>query len=332
MKGSKIDKACRIGIRWVGIALFALLLLSLDWPRIFNLMEDVKLGWLLLAGAFNLLFVLTKAVRWHSILRVQHISYNFWRAIRVYQAGTFFALITPGRVGEVVKISFLKRELGIQHRIGLANVIMDRLLDLFTLSFTAIVFVLWHNAPAEFLWPVILFCLTSVALTLAIFARKSVHGLLSLLNTIPIVKNLLSSRIAAIEDLRKELVGLWRPLLIVPVLYSFAAYLLVYAGSYFLSVAQGIQITPMQCAYCIAVTNVVALIPVTISGIGTRDLSMVYLFSSFGLLREQAVFFSFGYLIVSLLFASAPGAVFWFLESSVSGKDLVTVSDGEGAE
>ncbi len=299
-------------VHWLGFVLFAILLCTFDWERSAAIVASSVPSWLALAAAANVVFITCKSVRWYLLLRMQEIPYPFWTALRVYQAGSFFSVVTPGKLGDLVKALYLKRDVGVGCRIGMAGVVMDRLLDLVTLSATTLALLIFLKTPSEVAWSISAFGVLLLFGAWVGISRKSVPAVLALLEHLPFFGSMLSLRKTLILDAHAALRSLWRPALLGPQILSLAAYAVLYFSAYCLAQAQNLPLSFMEATYCIAVANVVALLPLSISRIGTRDLAMVILFAPMGLGKEEALFFSFGYLVVSLLFANGLGAFCWF--------------------
>ena len=84
--------------------------------------------------------------------------------------------------------------------------------------------------------------------------------------------------------------------MVIPVGASFAAYIVFYYQCYLMALALGINISLTALIYCISISTLISFIPVTISGIGTSDTTLIYLFSILGLNRELAVSYSIFFL------------------------------------
>ena len=70
-----------------------------------------------------------------------------------------------------------------------------------------------------------------------------------------------------------------------------------------------------------AISNLISFIPISISGLGTRDATLIYLFSLIGLKPELAVSYSFLVFIVFFVCGGLMGAVAWWIKPlPISGK------------
>lgn len=97
---------------WVRYAVTAVLLtlivLKVHPERVFNAVGSANLVYLVLALALTLPFLYLKVVRWHVMLEVAGIRATFSEATFSLIAGMGFALVTPARLGEIVRGAYLR--------------------------------------------------------------------------------------------------------------------------------------------------------------------------------------------------------------------------------
>ena len=93
-------------------------------------------------------------------------------------------------------------------------------------------------------------------------------------------------------------------------LLSIIAILLILLRSYFLALSLDIKMTFITLSACLSVVALIQMIPITIFGVGTRDLTLIYLFPLLGFSNEAALSFSF-LLLVFVLMHSFLGLILW---------------------
>ena len=69
-------------------------------------------------------------------------------------------------------------------------------------------------------------------------------------------------------------------------------YFLFFLNRYFLLMSLQIPLSFIEMTACVSLSTLFTFLPISVSGIGTRDVSLIYLFSFYGLKMEQAVAFS----------------------------------------
>lgn len=85
-----------------------------------------QLGLLLLLSSVNYLL---RALRWHVFARRLGLPTGLWQDVRHFLGG-FAMSVTPGRVGELIRMRWLKRETGWAYERTAPMVLVDRAMDL----------------------------------------------------------------------------------------------------------------------------------------------------------------------------------------------------------
>ena len=96
-------------------------------------------------------------------------------------------------------------------------------------------------------------------------------------------------------------------------LLTVAAWVFYYLMLFFVSKSIGLDIGFVKMAIAVTVAALITLIPISISGIGTRDAILLILLIPLGFTSEKIIAFSFLILIFSL-FATATGFVCWLIK------------------
>ena len=78
-----------------------------------------------------------RGIRWHYMTRRTGINARAGHSMQVYVAG-FSMGVTPARLGEMIRIFFMKRDLGTSYARGFSVLFADRLGDLFALFILAL--------------------------------------------------------------------------------------------------------------------------------------------------------------------------------------------------
>ena len=119
-----------------GLGMLALFLIGIGMIIAFTGWADTsaslaKLGW----GEFGILLILSlgnyglRALRWHLFARALGLAISLPRNAIIYLAG-FALTITPGRVGELVRLRWIKRETGTKILQSSPMMLGDRAADL----------------------------------------------------------------------------------------------------------------------------------------------------------------------------------------------------------
>lgn len=153
-------------LRWLlsfGLLLLLVLLLRRQLPSSFAEIGRLRLGPILLAAGWYLVFILVSAWRWQILLRARRLEFSTWYLVRVFTLGLFFCKLLPTSVGgDVMRIAYTARKgRGAE---AFSAAFLDRMIGFVSLTFLAVVaalalfaarglwsqrLVLRHNAAGE---------------------------------------------------------------------------------------------------------------------------------------------------------------------------------------
>ena len=298
--------------RLIGVAILAFILTRIDLKATLAALQGLHWGYLLLAIAANLPLFGLKAWRWQEMLKMQGIRYPWRDAFLAFVAGLFLGLITPGRVGEMTKALYLKQDRDVPVSVGLANVLMDRLFDLYTIMVLGTTGLIWFRLLPD--WALVLILagtLASILLPILLLSKRLASWALAIVQRLPILGRYQPRLAAATDRFQQGLRPLLTPRLILPLLITQVAYLLFFEQGQLLAQAVGLQIGIAYLAVCLSVAGVVTLLPISISGLGTRDAVLIAMFAPLGIVTEHTMAFSTLYFLTFYVIGGALGFVAW---------------------
>ncbi len=214
-------------------------------------------------------FVWIKAERWRILARSLGVPMSMGEAWRLYAVGLGAGAFTPGQAGDLVKAWALQAR---GHRLGaaVASSILDRLFDLAGLAPLAALGLAVFGA--EFGGGVGAVVLLSVAAIAAVIAVARRDVLLRIIG-----------RRSADDDNGMSASGetpnteLRTPNLLVATAWTVASFAVSTVRVWLLAAAIGLRLGAAQVGGLVGLTTVAALVPVSVSGVGTRDAAMVAL-------------------------------------------------------
>lgn len=296
-----------------GFLLLAVVLSLLNPKGVIQSLQNINVRYFSIAVFLVLPMFIVKTLCWNYIQRCQGIRYTLKNSFVMYLAGQFIGLVTPARLGEIAKSFYLKKD-GWPLGRALVSSILDRITDLAFLLFYA--------------WMGIIFFVP--------FFQKEISLLLAF-SCLPLVMILVSKRFAFLKALLKRAFYF-----LVPVKYqkswriSFRdfiedlkiyqlreylfmflitgiAWLIYYLAIFFLARALNLEIPFLYLSFAVTIAGLVTLLPISVSGIGTRESILIILFSPLAISPEKT--FAFAYLILSLtIFTALVGFVCWLIK------------------
>lgn len=267
-------------LRVTGIVLFIVVLIRADLGEIWSYLKDTDLHLLFLGIFFQLGVLLLKGVRWHVLVNSAEEPRSWKRSLGEFFESYAMGVITPGRMGELLKAGYENHRTGI---IGSGvRVIVERGFDIgffllfagFSLSLTALT-----DLPGLLGWALI--AAGTAALMVAFLLLLSRNTLL-LVSRLLIKARILKEPLAYRERTTLESA--------VILLLSATGNFSYFVSCYFLALAVGIEAGFLFIAGGVAIAGFINMLPVTVMGLGTREVTFLYVFNEF--IRPQVLAFS----------------------------------------
>lgn len=255
-----------------GLALY-LVFLKIDTQQLFELVKTIQWAWLIPAILFFVLSKVATAVRLNQYFKNIGLFLSEKLNFRLYLVGMFYNLFLPGGIGgDGYKVYLLHKQFKTSVKKLLQAALLDRLGGL-----VAIVFLLFG-----------LFLIVEVKLD---FLETSLWNLLMIVGmmlTIPgfwLVQKFL---------FRDFLPSFWSANA-----WSFAGQIAQLICAWFILMALGINEKILAYQLVFLLSSIVAVLPLTIGGVGARELVFVYAHQYAGIEETAAVAFSLIFFLIT---------------------------------
>ncbi len=270
-------------------------------------------------------------VRWNLLLRTQNIRLTPIELIRLYMIGVFFNLLIPGSVGgDLIKMVYIARAYPRKKSEAILTIVMDRIVGLLGLFFIAALSVLLS-------WNYIQHASDALKLGALIVAGGSIMGILTLgmiaswpyLRRFQIVIQLIGKAQnvlppSFVEQIARigtafALFGINRKIMSLTLIISLGVHVILGGEIYAIGKCfREENVNFKQYLLFTQIANCAGAIPITPSGIGSRDLVLSLYLQEAGAAREKTgIIPTLNTLIVMLW--SLIGGVFFI----AGGKQLV---------
>ncbi|MCL5256412.1 MAG: flippase-like domain-containing protein [Chloroflexi bacterium] len=288
-------------LRVVGTLVFAAIVYRLvDVQQLADSLLRVNPTLVIISILLVIPFIAIKSWRWIVILRSYGIELSFSAAWQLYSIGLSAGSFTPGQAGDAVKAWYLKA-LGNGLAPSLASVVLDRLFDIVILAFFALssVFVFWAAFQSELavLVLVIAVVLIAVAFLVSSRFRSAVFSAISKHLLPPRVKGFIQRYISR-EHL--DMLTMSKSTIVEVSVITVLSFALSFFRVYLFFPALGLSIGPVQLVAVASLATIASLIPVSVGGIGTRDVTLIVIFQQLGFQPEYAISVSALILVLNL--------------------------------
>ena len=309
----------------VGLAVFVWIVRGTGVNRILETYRQIDARRLVIFPLFTVFILAVRGYRWWLLLRLVGIPYSRWRSTVVWAIGFFAASITPGKVGDAVRALYVSRETAKGFGESFLTVFMDRLMDLVTvLVFGVATIVVFSSRYMDMpsLWVIIAAALALLALVYLVLHRglmRKLAGPVFRILTPAKYRSQLSAEVEGFYDALGLYARHWKV-----TAYAAVLTLVFWVGIVVLAftVAQtlGIGVSFGYVALIMPMVTLVEIIPVSVSGIGTREATVIFFFSAVGIGSAQAVAFSVGYLIAGTYLTALAGFIAWLANPAKLGQ------------
>jgi len=280
-----------------------------DLPALRDTFAGAATWPLLVAVALSAVVIHAKLWRWRDLLRLVGVPLSVASAYRAFLPSLFLGLVTPGRVGDALRIQYLKRDHRVGYADGLAVSIVDRLCDVYVLlAFVALGVVHLASAVSPALARTTWVAVAAIAIAPAFLfvrgvaepAAQWLYGRFSDANE--------HEGLSVFFNALRRQVG---PGLLSPVLITVIAFFFNYVQAWLVAQALGIELTFVDVASLVAISSFLSLLPISISGLGVRESFFALVFPAFGLSETLGIAFGLGVFAVIYLPTLLVGFLAW---------------------
>ena len=298
----------RLLIRLIGPALLVVVVWRLDdKAALWRTVKDADALLLGFALLLNVPVVHLKVVRWRELLEGRGYRYPLGRSYAAVLSSLYLGMLTPGRVGDVLRIQYVKREIHVPYAEGLAATVMDRFCDLYVLAaVVALGTVHFANALDSNLVYVSWGAVALAALAPSLFLFEGPAELLG--RVLGRLTERWHTNLSALLAALRALVG---RAILVAIPLTAASFAINYFQGWIIARAIGIELSFLDVASLLATTSLLGLMPISVSGVGVRELFLALAFPALGLLAAQGVAFGLLVFLCNYMAIVLAGFVAW---------------------
>jgi uncharacterized protein (TIRG00374 family) len=271
------------------IALLWILVWQLDaWQRLPAFWPHLASLQILLAIGLTVPIILCRALRWNLILRDVGRAFPAVDLAVAYGSSLFLGMVTPGKVGEGSRAWFARDRCHGSLSTAVFSVALDKILDVVPTLFGAVALLLAFRraelVPSGPVW---------VALSLGlVFTTLLVLRPRTLQNSLARLARRASRNVSRRAAPATALAVVSGRTVLKALACSAALHALALGQSVLFALAAGISLSPWMLYGAICVGAVAAALPLSIGGLGSRELALIMVLAMLGVPKEAAVDFS----------------------------------------
>lgn len=293
-------------LRIIGPIIFLLLIyFYVDPAQLKQIISRLKFQFFALSVVLIPVLVFVRSIRWKKILKRIKVHYSMWKCFRIYFVGLVTIMVVPA-IGTFIKAVYPK-----QDGYGLINPVLSIIFDKFfdyllpvVFGLTSAVLIILKVQPNFGLVVLLL------SACIAFFPAKKSIVLFSTRMLPDRFKKMLANKGWDIKERFSEMERAldWKIYIL-----SVTGFIVYYFAVYFLCQSLSIGLTFSEVVLIETVTTVIAFIPISLFGVGIKDVGLVAAFKFFGHTPEEAIALSLTLLLLRIVVVLM-GSIFWFMD------------------
>ena len=300
----KIFKHVKKYLPIIGIIILVYIIYSLDFEKIKTAFLSVHPLFVLLALSLTLPRMLIRNTAWQMIQKEQKIKISYWKSLKILLIGFFYSAITPGYLGHLMRIPYMKEETKQPYGKLFVNVFIEVSLRAFsiymmiTLGLLLVINLSYEMFNILTIWVI---WVLIVAIILLFFIKKERGE--KLLFTL--VKYLIPMKLK--KDTKSFFDTFYNDFpqvkkLVIPFILGAITWVIAFSQEYILVVDLDLNIPYHYFLLLFPLANVAGFIPITLGGLGVREATGILIFTTlFAVSQEEILVVSLlGFLIVDV--------------------------------
>ena len=301
-------KRLKMALPLIGIGIFVYIVQDIGPEKIYEALMNIDP--VLMAISFLIFFprITLSTYKWQLVAKTQGIEVGLPTMIQINIIGLFYGTITPSGLGDWMRIFYLKEESGDCFGKCTSNVIIDQFIELFSLFILALFGSLLIIEYFPGILVALLCCGAFFAFIIFLFEeKKRGKRLLKMVYDIFVPERLKQTVAAEFDAFYHGIPPLTK--LVIPFLIAVFCYALFFVQIYIVALSFSIDIPLLEFILVYAIASLIGLIPVTVSGLGTREGTLIHLLAIYGIAEQDAVAISLAGYVITYLLPSIMGGV-----------------------
>ncbi len=257
----------------VSLLILYLLFWKVDTEKTIESLQDCDLRLAGLAVLFSLsVNIFLGAEKWRKILAALGCVLPYREVLSIRTGCIPFKVLLPFKSSELLKAVYLDRRKKLAFSRAVGSLILDKVLNIMIIIPVAVIGLTFVDIPV----PRILLLSVLLLILLVVYSHRFRQGLIGMVTQIhPRLTGMFSGFLSGFAEVRTGQKT-------VLILYSLVYQSSEFVNAYLLLKAVGVTVPFFYLMVMIPVIMVVNNLPITVLGLGTREIAVVFFFSRFG--------------------------------------------------
>ncbi|OGV32907.1 MAG: hypothetical protein A2020_01795 [Lentisphaerae bacterium GWF2_45_14] len=322
--GSKVVQGFLFSLKILFAAGVIWWLISRNYRDFTKALENFNFFWIIPVAALYFLHMFIGAWRWNILLRVQGIRISLYEAFSLTMQAFFYSLVIPGGAigGDLAKVALIAARSPEGKKFeGSFTVLMDRfvgMMGLFSIAivvlcFSASIYMKLQGIMGLVVVSLVILCFTGLSAGIFMFFHSTLEKIKLIAFMISIADKFskgLYSRLADAFERYKDCLGTVVFCIGISIIFIHFNIVLIL---YFIARGVGVSgVSALTYLNASTIGNTAGLLPITVSGVGVRDVVIETLLKAGGCLPGPAIAIPIIFSAVVILFNISGGFFFIF--------------------
>ncbi len=311
----KIFKQAKKFLPLIGIAIFVYIVYNLDIEKIIVVFLSINPIFIICSLTLTIPRLIIRNTAWQIIQKEQKITISFFQSLKIFLIGYFYGSITPGYIGQLMRVPYMKEKTGAPYGKLFVNSLMETIIH--TLSLYGMMLIgalLVIGVLPELLYISITWVVLLAIILFYFVKRERGEKLFRLLIQYLIPKKLKTNLYRFVDTFYTDFPEIKK--LLLPLILGIFTWIIIFSQEYIIVLALGIDIPYLYFLLLFPIANVVGFIPITFAGLGTRELTAIFLFSTlFGVVEEEVFVFTLLGFVITDIFTGFIGFILSLTET-----------------
>lgn len=311
----KIFKYLKKFLPLIGIIILVIIVINLDLEKIKTAFLSINPILIVLSMSLLIPIMIVKNYVWQIILKEQKINITFYNSLKIYMIGFFYSTITPGFLGHLMRIPYIKEKTDEPYGKLFVNIFIDTTIRTIAEFLMILIGALIIFGSFPEIFTIIIIFLIIIGLILYYFIKKE-RGEKFFYSLVKyfIPKKLKGNSFKFIDTFYLDFPKLSK--LIIPLILGIFVWILIFTQEYIVVYAMNVNIPYFYFLMLFPIANIAGYLPITIAGLGMREFTSIMIFSTlFGVLKEEVLVFTLVGFMITDVFPGFLGFLFSLTEA-----------------
>ena len=289
------------------IALLFVVFKFINYKEVINIYINSKKIYIFFAFFIFFLANVLASIRWRYLLSKLGINISFKEAVYSSFSGYFFNLFFPSFIaGDFFRALSVSLRYGEKNKIA-SSVLVDRLSGFLGITISSLFFSVFILKIIKREIFISIFILNLIIVLFLIFSNRKIFRIFLVL-----VPKKFKDRL---YNFYNEICFFKNnpSIFFISIFFSIFIQALISLSFFLSSLGVGVNVKPIYFFIIVPIVMFISLIPITILGIGTRDLSIIYFFSLVGMNKAVALSLSLYHFTFGILLAICGALIYIFI-------------------